>query len=290
MTAAAKHLTPVILELGGKSPVIIDKNCNLKTAVPRIVWGKFTNAGQTCIAPDYILVHKSRHDEFISLCKEAIENFYGGKPDQSADYARIINVNHTNRLAKLMQGGKVACGGEVRPDDRYIAPTLLTGVDVDSQLMQDEIFGPLLPILPYEDVDFAINFVNDRPKPLALYVFTSDNSFADRVLAETHSGGGAVNECLLHNICKKLPFGGVGESGMGAYNGKITFDSFTHRKGFLLRSLGGDLSLRFPPFTETKLSRLELITSIPKKLPSRRTLLFMLGVAVISLVYYFRPF
>jgi len=291
MKAAAEHLTPVILELGGKSPVYVDKSVDVTKAAPRLVWGKFTNAGQTCIAPDYVLCHETKYNALVAQVKAEIEKFYGKDPSTSNDFGRIINSRHAQRIADLMKGGKIEYGGEVDVSNRFISPTVITDVDIASKLMQDEIFGPLLPILPIKSADAAIEFINSKPKPLALYVFSQDKNVTDQLLNSTSSGGACVNECLLHNICRELPFGGVGESGTGAYNGKTTFDVFSHQKSVLNRPLMSDVALRFPPFTESKLSKINLINALARKIPSKRTLLFFgfLIAAVVSYYFYPRP-
>eukprot|EP01126_Amoeba_proteus_P063720 TRINITY_DN8809_c0_g1_i6.p1 TRINITY_DN8809_c0_g1~~TRINITY_DN8809_c0_g1_i6.p1 ORF type:complete len:307 (+),score=59.20 TRINITY_DN8809_c0_g1_i6:711-1631(+) len=263
LVESAEHLTPVILELGGKSPLIIDSDTKLDNVVPRICWGKFVNCGQTCIAPDYALVARDRYDEFVDKMKTQVKKFYGEDPSTSTDYGKMINQRHTERVAKLMRsGGKVAFGGVVDVSKSYISPTLLVDVDLESEIMKEEIFGPVLPIVPVDGIDQAIDFINSRPKPLALYVFSQNQKVVDKVLSTTTSGGGCVNDCILHNICKEMPFGGVGESGMGAYNGKITFDTFTHQKSFLVRTQASDPDLRFPPYTPNKLMWLQRLQKV----------------------------
>jgi len=284
MKAAAEHLTPVLLELGGKSPLIIDKNVPITQMAPRICWGKFLNAGQTCIAPDYVLVHKDKYEEFLSEMSKSIERFYGKNPQNSPDYGRIINKHHVQRIKVLMEStGKIHSGGKIDEDNHYIEPTIIVNPDINASLMQEEIFGPVLPVIPIENIDWAIDFVNARPKPLALYIFSADNSVAERVLSQTSSGGACVNDTVLHNICQDLPFGGVGESGMGGYNGKFSFDEFSHKKGVYYKGMSADPSLRFPPYTEKKLSMLALLDSFEKKIP---TIKFVaLGLAVVVLAY-----
>jgi len=288
MRAAAEYLTPVILELGGKSPLVIGPDVDMDRAVARICWGKFVNCGQTCIAPDYAFVAETRYTEFVEKMKDQIQVFYGKDPRTSGDYGKIINSNHATRISKLIQssGGKVVCGGDVDVEAAYISPTLITDVDLNSKLMTDEIFGPVLPIMPMKDVSEAINFINDRAKPLAVYVFSQDKTFIDRVLTETTSGGGCVNETLMHNICKELPFGGVGESGMGAYNGKRTFDEFTHHKPMLVRSQNKDFAIRFPPYTKSKLDLLTKIDSFTRFLGKNRSMIIFSFVALLSALCY----
>jgi aldehyde dehydrogenase (NAD+) len=253
MQAAALHLTPVTLELGGKSPCIVDRSANMNVALRRIVWGKFFNAGQSCVAPDYALVHRDVASEFVDGVRATIERFYGRDPKDSADYARIVNERHVDRLAALLEEGDVVCGGEIDRSARYVAPTVLRGVSPGGRVMEDEIFGPILPILEVTSVDDAIAFVNDRPKPLALYVFADDRDVQERVLAQTSSGGGCVNDTLAHLGAPGLPFGGVGGSGMGAYHGRHGFETFTHRKGVLHKSTLIDIPLRYPPYDATKI-------------------------------------
>jgi aldehyde dehydrogenase (NAD+) len=251
MAAAARHLTPVTLELGGKSPVIVDASADLDATARRIVWGKFFNAGQTCVAPDYVLVHRAAEERLVQKLGENIRAFFGEDPRQSKDYGRIINERHHKRLVGLMADGKPAVGGQADAGARYIAPTVLRGVKPDSKLMQEEIFGPLLPVLAVDSVDQAIEFVVARDKPLALYVF-GDDEVAERVLSRTSSGGACVNDCMTHLGVVDLPFGGVGESGMGAYHGKASFDTFSHRKSVLDKSTHLDLPLRYPPYDDNK--------------------------------------
>jgi len=222
--------------------------------------------------------------------KKQIEKFYGNEPKNSPDFGRIINSRHAQRLADLLSGGKVIFGGEVDTSGCYISPTMLTDVDFDSSLMKDEIFGPLMPIVSVDSIDQAIDFVNDREKPLALYVFTSNYPLAEKVFTLTSSGGGCVNEVVMHNTCPSLKFGGVGESGMGGYNGRHSFESFSHEKGVLVKGLNADLSLRFPPFTKEKIDKLQWIVSVAQKLPGKKGVLRIVGglafVVVVSVFYF----
>lgn len=252
MAAAAKHLTPVTLELGGKSPVIVDKSANISVAARRIAWGKWLNAGQTCIAPDYIMVDNSVKAKLIDGIADAIKDFYGDDPKNSDSYGRVVSDRHFARLSNLMNGGQVVVGGDVDAAQRYISPTVLDNVDKASQLMSEEIFGPLLPIIGIDSVDEAVQYVNANPHPLALYVFAEDKSVISRVVNSTTAGGVTVNGTLMHITNPHLPFGGVGESGMGAYHGKSGVRLFQHMKPVLTRSTKIDPSLAYPPYTARK--------------------------------------
>jgi aldehyde dehydrogenase (NAD+) len=252
MEAAAKHLTPVTLELGGKSPCIVDRDADLDVAARRIAWGKFFNTGQTCIAPDYLLVQKDVEAPLLEKIKAAIARFYGDEPKKSPDYGRIINARHHARLVGLLGDGEVVTGGQHDVSERYIAPTVLKDVKPESKVMADEIFGPILPVIAVKDVDEAIAFVNARPKPLALYVFAKERAVQDAVLARTSSGGACVNDVIVHPAVPDLPFGGVGPSGMGAYHGRAGFETFTHRKAVVRKSTAIDPALRYPPYDANK--------------------------------------
>lgn len=246
--AAAKHLTPVTLELGGKSPCIVDRDTNIALSAKRIVWGKFVNAGQTCIAPDYILVDKSVKEQLIAKITEYIKKSYGEDAQRSEYYPRIINQSHLKRLASYIEEGDLLYGGKVDESDNYIEPTLLENMPMDGKLMTDEIFGPILPIIEYDNLKEAIEFINKRPKPLALYLFSKDEKKVQRVLSETSAGGVTVNDTLLHIANPHLPFGGVGESGIGAYHGQLSFDVFSHMKSVLRRSFLVDDPVRYAPY------------------------------------------
>jgi aldehyde dehydrogenase (NAD+) len=252
MEAAARHLTPVTLELGGKSPCIVDRDCDLDVAARRITWGKFLNSGQTCVAPDYVLVDATREEELVAALERCLVAFYGTDPRRSPDLARIASDAHVDRLAKLLESGVAVVGGQVDRAERWIAPTLLRQVPPDAPVMQEEIFGPILPILPVRDLDEAIAFVNARPKPLALYVFTRRREAEEAVLTRTSAGGVCVNAVLWQLVNPNLPFGGVGESGMGAYHGRHGFDVFSHRKPVLKKSTRLDPALAYPPYTKLK--------------------------------------
>lgn len=254
MEAAAKHLTPVTLELGGKSPCYIDKDCDLDTVCRRITWGKYMNCGQTCIAPDYVLCEASLQNHIVQKIKETVQEFYGENIKESPDYERIINLRHFKRIQSLLEGQKIAFGGETDEATRYIAPTVLTDVDPEAKVMQEEIFGPVLPIVPVKNADEAIQFINEREKPLALYIFSHNDKLIRRMIDETSSGGVTGNDVIMHFTLNSLPFGGVGHSGMGAYHGKHTFDTFSHQRPCLLKSLKGESAnkLRYPPNSQSK--------------------------------------
>jgi len=257
MEAAAKHLTPVTLELGGKSPAIVDHNVDLDGAARRIVYGKFVNTGQTCVAPDYVLVHESVEQPFIERLVANLETFYGADPQASKDYGKIVNERHFGRLVGLLDAGgysETVIGGKEEADAsaRYIPPTIIRGVSPDAKVMQEEIFGPILPILPVPDVDAAISFVNAREKPLSLYVFSRDRSTANRVLRRTSSGSACINTAIVQLAVPDLPFGGVGESGMGAYHGRRGFDTFSHLKSVLEKPTKPDPPLLYPPYKKLR--------------------------------------
>lgn len=262
MRAAAEHLTPVTLELGGKSPAIVAADADINVAGRRIAWGKFVNAGQTCIAPDYVLVERSARDELVSAIERAVRGFYGSNPQASPDYGRIISDRHHQRLTALMEdegAGAAAVGGVADASDRYIAPTVLLDPDPNSPVMSEEIFGPLLPIVTVDDVTEAIDFINSRPKPLALYAFTSNSATADQVIATTSSGGVGINQTLLHIGPPELPFGGIGQSGMGAYHGRTGFETFSHLKPVLDRRTSPDLPITYPPYTDLKQRLIKMV-------------------------------
>jgi acyl-CoA reductase-like NAD-dependent aldehyde dehydrogenase len=248
MQEAAKNLTPVTLELGGKSPCIVDSNINIKETAKRITWGKFINAGQTCIAPDYLLVNRSIKSELLSEMKQCIGEYYGDNPAKSQDFARIINLKQFNRLAGLLAEGEIIIGGQTDADNLYIAPTIIDQVGLNSLIMEDEIFGPILPVLEYENLSEAIAIINSKPKPLALYLFSNDKNIQDFVLKNTSSGGVCLNDTIMHVGITELPFGGVGDSGIGAYHGKASFDTFSHYKSILKKGFLFDLNWRYAPY------------------------------------------
>lgn len=248
MEAAAKHLTPVTLELGGKSPCIVDQETNLHYTVRRIAWGKFFNAGQTCIAPDYCLVHAAIKEAFLKEMIRTLLSFYGEDPSKSPDYARIINEKHFQRLEGLLNDGEIVFGGRRDRATLYMAPTLIDRVTLQDNIMKEEIFGPLLPVMTYEKLDDAVTLVNSLPRPLALYYFSNNKALQHKALSEMTSGGGCINDTVSHIGSQTMPFGGVGNSGMGAYHGRYSFDTFSHPRGILKRSNLFDMELRYPPY------------------------------------------
>lgn len=258
MQAAAQHLTPVTLELGGKSPCIVDADIHVELAAKRIVWGKFINAGQTCVAPDYLLVDRRVKPALLEAIQTTICAFYGDDPAQTPDFGRIINTKQFDRLTQLLDSGEVVMGGQTRPEDKYIAPTVLDRVSWDDPVMQEEIFGPILPILEYDELGEAIAQINARPKPLALYVFSNSSQVQQQVLQQTSSGGVCVNDTIMHIAPSTLPFGGVGNSGMGSYHGKAGFDTFSHQKSVMYKPFWLDLPWRYAPY-EGKLELLKRI-------------------------------
>lgn len=250
MEAVSKHLTPVSLELGGKSPCIVHKDANPELAARRIIWGKCLNSGQTCVAPDYLLVHRDIKDRVISAMKTSIIEFFGEKPCQNPEYPKIINEKHFNRLKGLLSDGRILVGGDVNEATHQIAPTIVDQITWESPVMQEEIFGPILPVLTFDDIDEVVAAVNSRPKPLALYLFTNDKSVEKRIVKSISFGGGCINDTIVHLATSFMPFGGVGESGMGRYHGKWSFDTFTHEKSILKKSCRLDIKLRYPPYKD----------------------------------------
>ena len=248
MAAAAKQLTPVTLELGGKSPCIVEADTQLEYTARRIVWGKFINAGQSCVAPDYLLVNQTIKSALLKQIQNWIQKLFGDNPATSPDYGRIINQNHFQRLSQFLVTGEIVVGGETDIEDLYIAPTVIDGVDWDDAVMQEEIFGPILPVIEYSDLSEAIALVNSKPKPLALYFFSHNSQKQQRILQETFSGGVCINETMMHLGVPELPFGGVGASGMGRYHGKASFDTFSHQKSVLNKSFLIDVPLRYAPY------------------------------------------
>ncbi len=246
MEAAAKQLIPVTLELGGKSPCIVHKDADIQLAAKRIIFGKFTNAGQTCIAPDYLFVHQDIKTKLTEEMKRAISEFYGHQPEQNPQYGKIVSERHYQRLLSFLNDGVPLTGGQFNPDHHKIAPTILDQVKDDSPVMQEEIFGPILPLFTYGDIDEVIEKVQSRPKPLALYVFTTNKGIERTVLENLSFGGGCVNDTLMHVATPYLPFGGVGESGIGSYHGFDSFNAFTHKKSVVKQTNRFDFAFRYP--------------------------------------------
>lgn len=257
--AAAKHLTPVTLELGGKSPAFITEKCNMKMAVKRLVWAKFLNSGQTCIAPDYILVHRSVKQQFLdTLLAEIKANEFSF---EAGTYVQIINDRNLERIAGLIDPAKVYYGGKIDRENRYIEPTIMTNVDFNDKVMQEEIFGPILPVIEYDNLSHAIGWVKERPRPLSCYVYTEDKTIKNRVLREVSFGGGAVNDSVMHITNPHLPFGGAGESGIGSYHGDAGFKAFTHYKSILDKPMWIEFNLKYYPHTPFKLKWIKKLLS-----------------------------
>ena len=254
MKAAAEHLTPVVLELGGKSPCIVDSEADLKVAARRIAWGKTLNAGQTCIAPDYLLLHEDIKDAFVEAFRQALAELHGPDIRKSTHYARIVSDRAFGRLTSYLRQGRIVAGGRTDAAGRFIEPTLLDGVDPDSPVMQEEIFGPVFPIVTWRSLEEVENFVRSREKPLALYYF--GNVRSGRELAGRCSSGGAcINDCIMHIVNERLPFGGVGNSGMGAYHGRYSFEAFSHRRAIVETPTWIDLPFRYMPYKAIRLVR-----------------------------------
>jgi aldehyde dehydrogenase (NAD+) len=247
MNAASKFLTPVTLELGGKSPCIVDETANLEIAARRIIWGKYVNAGQTCVAPDYLLVHHSVKNALLQKMKSYIKRFYGTEGSYE-EFPKIINEKHFKRLLDLIEGEEVVIGGKAWKETNQIAPTILDHISWESRVMQEEIFGPILPVIEYHDLNDIINKINHRPKPLALYYFTTSKERERKIIKSISYGGGCINDTIMHLATSHMPFGGVGESGMGGYHGKASFDTFSHQKSVLNKAVQFDMPLRYPPY------------------------------------------
>ncbi len=250
MKAAAEHLTPVTLELGGKSPVIVDESADIEIAAKRIAWAKFVNAGQTCVAPDFMYVHENVQEQLLELMKQQITEMYGEDASRSEDYPRIINERHFDRLKELINPKKIYTGGDSDRESKYISPTILNKVKWDDPIMEEEIFGPILPVMDYQNLEEVLEILERRAKPLAFYIFTSDKRTEKEVLNRMSFGGGAVNDAIIHLGNHNLPFGGVGKSGMGAYHGKHSFDTFSHRKSVIKSRTFFDPPFRYPPYNE----------------------------------------
>ena len=257
MRAASEHLTPVVLELGGKSPAIVTKGASIKMAAKRLVWGKFLNGGQTCVAPDYLMVDKSVKQQLIEEIKKQITKIHGDYPQKSEAFVRIINPRHFDRITQLMDQDKIIVGGQTDKQDLYIAPTLMDHVNWDDAVMKEEIFGPVLPIIEYEDLNDAIAQIKAQEKPLALYLFTNKKSIRDQVFHEISFGGGALNETIMHLANPNLPFGGVGNSGTGSYHGEYGFAAFSHQKSIIQKPNWFEPFVKYAPYTSFKLSVLK---------------------------------
>ena len=257
--AAAKNLVPVTLELGGKSPCIVDQSADIKLAAKRIIWGKFINAGQTCVAPDYVLAHASIKDNLIAEMQKIICRQYGLTPAENFNYPKIINERHFLRLVSLMDGTNIVHGGSNNPDTLQIEPTIIDGASLDSPIMKEEIFGPILPVLTFSMPEDAVRVIKSGPKPLALYVFTALKSVERYYLKHLSFGGGCINDTVVHLSVPWLPFGGVGQSGMGSCHGKAGFDAFTHYRSVLHKSRYVDIPLRYPPYTDWALKLLKML-------------------------------
>jgi len=262
--SAAKNLTPCVLELGVKNPTVVHSSANIRAAARRIAFGRFVNGGQLCTAPDHVLVWPEVHDELVAELDTAIQEFYGNDPQTSPDYGRVIDRKAFERLQRLLESGKPVVGGQTDVEDLYIAPTVLVDVAWDSPIMQEEIFGPLLPILEVESVEAVITWVNSIPSPLALYVFTGDDDVAEHILGATSSGDAVVNDCAVHPVIPELPFGGVGTSGMGKYHGQWGFEAFTNARGVLYHSPNIDPALKYPPYSKHKLERKVEMKLLPR--------------------------
>jgi len=288
MKAAAEHLTPVTLELGGKSPCIVDSTADLTVTAKRILWSKFTNCGQTCVAPDYILAVKSVEKDLIAALKKQLLNFYGDNPQQSKDYSRIINHRHANRLVSLLERAKkenveIIAGGVADIQDRFLAPTIVRNVKIGSALLEDEIFGPILPIVTVDSVEEAVKLINTREKPLALYLFSSNKKAQDYVINHTTSGACSVNDAMIHVGNNELPFGGVGPSGIGAYHGHFSFKILSHAKSVMRRPFMLDNDVRYPPYTDSKLKQLRFLRTIDVSPMQLVYGLGAVGVAVLAI-------
>ncbi|NEZ76454.1 aldehyde dehydrogenase [Clostridium botulinum] len=248
MRAAAEHLTPITLELGGKSPCIVDKDANIDLAARRIAWGKFLNAGQTCVAPDYLVVHRNIKEKLISSIENYIIEFFGENSFESEDYPRIINERHFKRLEGYLKEGKIVSGGNTDINNLYIEPTIIEGINFENRIMEEEIFGPIFPVIEFEYIDKVIDIVKNNPKPLALYYFSENKEKQEFIIKNISFGGGCINDTIMHLSTSTLPFGGVGSSGIGGYHGRASFDTFSHKKSILKKSNLIDIKIRYAPF------------------------------------------
>lgn len=291
--AANKFLTPVTLELGGKSPVYLDDMNNITTAVTRIMWGKLLNSGQTCVAPDYVLCSKEMQDRFVSKAKEILTRFYGENRRKSPDLCRIVNDAHFKRITNLLKGANIAVGGNTDATERYIEPTIVVDCKPTDPIMQEEIFGPVLPLVTVESYEAAIKFIRSREKPLAFYIFSENKKTIKHMIREVSAGGICVNDTIVHICTDSLPFGGVGMSGMGNYHGKASFDTFTHQKSILMKNLGfmGEklASKRYPPYTEANLQFLTTALEYRKSISLKyvpHIIAFAVGMGAAYLLNY----
>ena len=262
MEKASKNLTPVTLELGGKSPVIVDNTANLKVSAKRIMWGKLINAGQTCVAPDYVLAHEDIYDDLIKEFIKVVDDFYGKDIKNNNEFGRIINYKHMNRLKNILEcdKNKIVYGGEIDFENRFISPTILKNIDINDKVMSEELFGPILPVIKYKDIKDIKYYISKHKNPLALYVFSEDSDFSEDIITRFSFGGGCVNDTITHVASNYLPFGGIGSSGMGSYHGKTSFDTFTHSKSIVKKSTKLDIKLVFPPYK----NRINLIKKVMK--------------------------
>jgi aldehyde dehydrogenase (NAD+) len=277
LQAAAKHLTPVTLELGGKSPALVDKSANLRVAARRIAQGKFINAGQTCVAPDYVLADESIIESLLDELARAVHEFYGEDAHACCEYARIINTRQFDSLTPYLTDGEIVCGGQALREELFIAPTILKNVSPESAVMQNEIFGPILPVLAVRDMDEALEFVRSREKPLAFYIFSEDRAIIQHVLAGSTSGGTCVNDTVNHLAVPGLPFGGVGNSGMGKYHGEWGFREFSNARAVLDHATCFDPPVRYPPFDDAKLARVKSLMEMPTPAWLEKPLSWVLG-------------
>lgn len=259
LKAAAQNLTPVVLELGGKNPVVVDKDANLKIAARRIIWGKLLNAGQSCVAPDYLYVHSKVKEELLLLMKKVIEQFFSEHPHANSDFPKIVNEAAIQRLSELLEGTTIYYGGDFDKGIKHFSPTILTDVTADSLVMKEEIFGPILPVLTFENLDEVIEFINSGEKPLSIYYFSENRKKQKEFLQKTYSGDAAINEVVMHFTNLSLPFGGVGYSGMGSYHGKRSFEVFSHERSVIKTTTKLDLPLRYPPYKKWVLKLLRIL-------------------------------
>ena len=262
MEKASKHLTPVTLELGGKSPVIVDNSANLKISAKRIMWGKLINAGQTCVAPDYVLAHEDIYDDLVKEFIKVIKEFYGEDIKNNKEFGRIVNDKHMNRLKNILEHdkNKIVYGGEIDFKNRFISPTILKDVDLNDKVMSEELFGPILPVIKYKNIEDIKYYISKHKNPLALYVFSENKAFSEDVITRFSFGGGCVNDTISHVASNYLPFGGIGSSGMGSYHGKSSFDTFTHSKSIVKKSTKLDIKLVLPPYK----NRINIIKKVMK--------------------------